>query len=91
MAIDKAFEGESTVRMTLEGSNPAVLEGHPFRSRCDDPVQRARDRHRGTPRRGDGGHDRHRLAAAAILGERSPELDRFSPARFASVEEVSAR
>jgi hypothetical protein len=31
MAIDKQFEGESTVRMTLEGSTPAVLQGHPFR------------------------------------------------------------
>jgi D-arginine dehydrogenase len=32
-----------------------------------------------------------RLAAAAVIGERSPELERFSPARFPSAEDVSAR
>ena len=32
-----------------------------------------------------------RLAAAAIAGERPSELDRFSPARFSTAGEVTAR
>jgi len=31
MTIEKRFEGDTVVRLRLEGKNPTVLEGHPFR------------------------------------------------------------